>query len=116
MMLRPCLECGEPCTGSRCSAHRLPDTKPPPYARGYDHRWRVLSERARRVQPWCSDCGATDDLTCDHSPRAWARKAAGKVIRLRDVDVVCGRCNRARGAARGADASKHTGFSSKLSG
>ena len=55
----------------------------------------------RRLQPFCSDCGSTEGLECDHSPEAWARKAAGKPIRLQDVDVVCGECNRRRGAARG---------------
>ncbi len=52
------------------------------------------------MQPYCSDCGATEDLQCDHSREAWKRKTAGKPIRLKDVDVVCGPCNRARGAAR----------------
>lgn len=39
-------------------------------------------------------------MQADHAPEAWARKAAGKPVRLADVDVVCGRCNRRRGAAR----------------
>lgn len=53
------------------------------------------------MQPFCLDCGATDDLQADHTPEAWARKAAGKAIRLQDIAVVCGRCNRDRGQARG---------------
>ena len=44
-------------------------------------------------------------LTADHSVEAWKRKAAGKVIRLRDISVVCRRCNSERGAARGEKAS-----------
>lgn len=103
MTLRPCIECGEPTETERCEQHRLirNSVKTSAYERGYDHAWRKLSERARRLQPFCSDCGATDDLQTDHSPEAWARKAAGKAIRLCDVDVVCGPCNRNRGAARG---------------
>lgn len=103
-MLRPCIECGEPSDAPRCDAHaRKSSPKASATARGYDAAWHRLSARARRLQPWCSDCGATEDLQCDHSPQAWARKAAGKAIRLRDVDVVCGRCNRRRGAARPAN-------------
>ena len=103
MTLRPCIECGEICDAERCDEHTLKASgthAESPYERGYDHAWRKLSERARRLQPFCSDCGATDDLQTDHSPTAWARKAAGKPIRLRDVDVACGPCNRARGSAR----------------
>jgi hypothetical protein len=49
---------------------------------------------------FCGGCGATNDLTCDHSPEAWARQAEGKVIRLRDVRVLCGPCNVAAGSSR----------------
>lgn len=68
---------------------------------GYDNAWNRLSRKARELQPFCSDCGATTDLQADHSPEAWKRKAKGLAIRLQDIDVVCGRCNRRRGAARG---------------
>lgn len=105
MTMRPCLDCGEPADGPRCPEHTV-DTKPVAAARGYDHAWNVLSKRARKLQPFCSDCGATEDLQCDHTPEAWARKAAGKPIRLKDVDVVCGPCNVARGAARGQSATR----------
>lgn len=101
MTLRPCIECGEPAEGPRCAEHVRPSSSKASAAqRGYDAAWQRLSARARRLQPWCSDCGATVDLQCDHRPEAWARKAAGKPIRLADVDVVCGPCNRRRGAAR----------------
>lgn len=72
--------------------------------RGYDAAWDRLSKRARRLQPFCSDCGREDHLTTDHSPEAWARREAGKPVRLEDVDVVCVWCNGDRGAARGPDA------------
>jgi len=98
--LRPCLNCGEPTQTSRCPEHTV-DTDPTATERGYDAAWKRLSARARRLQPFCLDCGATEDLQADHTPQAWARKAEGKAIRLRDIDVVCGPCNRARGAARG---------------
>src|SRR5690625_4902711 len=64
----------------------------------------IDSQRARRLQPFCSDCGREDQLTADHSPAAWQRQAEGKPIRLEDIDVVCRRCNAERGPARGSDA------------
>ena len=73
-------------------------------SRGYDAAWERLSKRARRQQPFCSDCGREDHLTTDHSPEAWARREAGKPVRLEDVDVVCVWCNAERGPARGPDA------------
>lgn len=102
MTLLPCLDCGRPSPASRCDEHTV-DRRPPKAntkARGYDHVWRKLSERARRLQPWCSDCGTVEDLTTDHSPEAWKRKANGLPIRLADVDVVCRPCNGKRGPAR----------------
>lgn len=108
MTLTSCLDCGTPSDGPRCPLHTT-DTKPPAAQRGYDHQWNELSRRARRLQPFCTDCGATEDLQTDHTPEAWARKAAGKPIRLTDVQVLCGPCNRAAGAARGHTATRGTG-------
>jgi 5-methylcytosine-specific restriction endonuclease McrA len=105
MTLRPCLDCGEPAAGPRCPEHTV-DRKPPAAERGYDGAWTRLSKRARRLQPFCTDCGSTEDLQADHTPEAWARKAAGKAIRLQDIRVVCGPCNRAAGAARGPSATR----------
>lgn len=99
-MLKPCLVCGEPSAESRCPEHRLDAHVLTRQERGYDSKWDRLSRKARQLQPFCSDCGTTNDLQADHSPEAWARKARGKPIRLRDIDVVCGPCNRRRGAAR----------------
>lgn len=106
-----CKDCGTPSEGTRCPDCRtvhntvrrrgFPSSdKRPTRARGYDTEWRKLSERARKLQPWCTDCGRTDDLQADHSPEAWQRKAAGLPLRLQDIEVVCGPCNRARGRQR----------------
>jgi 5-methylcytosine-specific restriction endonuclease McrA len=105
MTMRPCLDCGEPSDGPRCPEHTT-DPKTSAAHRGYDAAWTKLSKRARRLQPFCSGCGATDDLQTDHTPEAWARKAAGLTIRLQDVQVLCGPCNRAAGAARGSSATR----------
>lgn len=101
MPLKPCIVCGEPSDRSRCPEHRPKYAKPPREQRGYDAAWIKLSRRARKLQPFCLDCGSTEDLQGDHTPEAWTRKAAGKAIRLQDIAVRCGPCNRNAGAARG---------------
>lgn len=112
MRLRtPCLTCGEPVKATRCDECtrkvenmriRRHSRKASPKSRGYDEKWKRLSQRAREAQPFCSDCGATDDLQADHSPEAWVRHEKGLPLRLQDIDVTCGPCNRKRGAARGS--------------
>ena len=103
--MRPCIDCGTPADATRCEDCRKPHRAAQvgsSRARGYDAAWDKLSRRARRMSPLCEDCGEADPdrLTTDHTPEAWARKAAGKVIRLRDVAVVCRRCQVARGSSR----------------
>lgn len=110
----PCQTCGELTHGNYCTncnktyerrrtraRQRTNTPKPPPHKRGYDYNWQKLSKRARLLQPWCSMCGTQNDLQADHTPEAWQRKAQGKPIRLQDIDVLCGDCNRKAGAARG---------------
>lgn len=101
-MMTTCLTCGELSEQPYCQDHRPASTPKALSAaqRGYDYRWQKLSKRARRIQPFCTDCGTTENLQCDHSPKAWERYYTGKNIRLIDVDVVCGDCNNARGQAR----------------
>lgn len=104
MTLSPCIVCGTPADGTRCPDHTNPySPKAPTTARGYDWAWQQLSRRARRMQPFCEDCSTTDDLTTDHTPEAWKRKAAGKAVRLQDVAVTCRGCNARRGQARPTD-------------
>lgn len=92
MPARLCLEPGCPQLvrdgNVRCPEHRRPGTA----ARGYGARWQALSAEAREIQPWCSDCGAEEDLTADHL--RWPATA------LADVEVVCRACNSRRGAMR----------------
>lgn len=100
-MLQPCIECGELSMENRCEEHR-PQPAPKKYstARGYDSAWFRLSRRARKLQPFCLDCGTSDDLTGDHSTEAWERKEKGLPIRLQDVEVRCRSCNAKKGRAR----------------
>lgn len=104
MTLKPCLTCGLPSAGPRCDEHTVTHTGGPRTSartRGYNASWDRLSKRARRMQPFCTDCGATTDLQLDHSPQAWERHDAGLPIRPGiDAEVCCGPCNRARGAGR----------------
>lgn len=95
--LKLCTVCGEPCVDGRCADHRRErEPKPSAHRRGYGSTWQRLSQRARRLQPWCSDCGTKDDLTADHL--RWPART------LKDVDVVCRPCNTRRGPARGPNA------------
>lgn len=101
MTLRPCLGCGTPSPGTRCHAcdadrqAAIDDRRGTPTQRGYDAAWARLSRRARRLQPWCLDCGTTTDLSADH--KRWPART------LADVEVVCRPCNSRRGATRGAN-------------
>lgn len=72
--------------------------------RGYGSRWKRLSERLRRQQDFCLDCGATEDLTLDHSVQSWEAAEAGRTIPEESLAVVCRRCNVDRGPARGPEA------------
>lgn len=122
-LLKPCIVCGILADDTRCPDHRLSNAdapsqldKPRDALAGYDTTWRKLSARARKLQPWCSDCYTPYDLTADHSERAWRRKAEGKPIRLKDIDVVCRACNSRRGKQRpdsdqGGEASTVSRFS-----
>lgn len=104
-MLQPCATCGELAEGTYCTTHQPRDLRiKDSHAAGYNHTWRKLSQRARRLQPFCSVCGTSKDLTTDHTPTAWKRKEAGLPIRLQDVDVLCRSCNSKAGAARGKNA------------
>lgn len=106
--MKICLTCGELTDQSYCDEHyqqarkeQRPAKKQSRRERGYDHRWDRLSRKARQLQPFCSDCGAEEDLQLDHSPETWERVRQRKTIGLEHTGgVVCGDCNRARGDAR----------------
>lgn len=100
MTLRPCLDCGQPSAGTRCPEHQPTDTRIR-RAQGqaaYDPVWRALSQRARRAQPWCDDCGITHDLTTDHIiPKVIAPQL---IHAPENLAVRCRPCNASRGATR----------------
>lgn len=99
MTLKPCIDCGEPSAGTRCDEHQPADTRVR-RALGqaaYDPVWRALSQRARKAQPWCDDCGTALDLTTDHViPKTIAPEL---VHAPENLAVRCRPCNARRGAA-----------------
>lgn len=102
--MKPCLKCGTlMAKDGACEtcAWRPGIPSLSKAERGYDAAWRRLSKRARKKQPFCARCGTVNDLQCDHTPQAWERWKRGLPIRLEDVQVLCGRCNREEGPARG---------------
>lgn len=108
MIRKPCIDCGIPVEGTRCmdcaAAKDRSYTRPPRGRNsrrdGYTTKWEIVSKKARRIQPWCSDCGREDNLHADHLPSAWDRYHRGLPIQLVDVDVVCSACNTDRGSSR----------------
>lgn len=92
-VLRPCLICGSPsANGSRCATHAVVRDRPSSSRQGWDRAWQRLSRLARERQPWCSWCGATEDLTGDHL--RWPAES------LDDVQVLCRSCNSRKGPLR----------------
>lgn len=101
--MKPCLQCGEPSLDTRCPEHSTEHStarRDSARARGYDSTWDRLSKRARKLQPFCARCGTPENLTADHKPTAWLRKAQNKPLRLSDVVVLCGPCNTRAGSSR----------------
>ena len=86
MILRPCLGCGclIPKRFSRCAT-----CSTPVYNSAHQRRSRL----ARAMQPYCSECGTTEDLTGDHIV---ALANGGDM--LGPLDVLCRSCNSRRGA------------------
>ena len=97
---RPCLDCGvlvrvgsrcEPCTAA-LPARVRPARPSRPKA------WRRLSLQARELQPFCEDCGTTQDLSADHLVPV---SLGGRMLPALDgLGVVCRPCNAKRYAAQ----------------
>lgn len=70
---RPCIHpsCGELVTGgSRCPDHKRTDRGKDKLAPSHPHlntaRWKRLSAKCRKLQPFCIDCGTDTSLSADH--------------------------------------------------
>lgn len=114
-LTKPCIRCGEDAEPgkSRCTECRQPRDRtgqPSASARGYDSRYRTVRARALRLQPWC-ECGATTNLTVDHSPESWRLIREGNRPTLEWfanglLTVCCMSCNQRRGSARGTNVTR----------
>lgn len=95
----PCIYCGVISRSSTCRQCTAAIQAKNPFRRktnkqrGYDHEWNKLSKLARTIQPWCSKCGGTRDLTADHI----LSLANGGQNILENVQVLCRRCNSSKG-------------------
>lgn len=89
----PCLYCGTLSRGSTCrqciQAIEARDPNRRQRNKQYDYQWQKLSRYARQMQPWCSRCKATKDLTADHI----LSLADGGQNTLDNIMVLCRRCN-----------------------
>ncbi len=109
MTARPCIDCGEPTPGTRCPDCQAERARQRPRkARGHVHenpaRWKALSARARRLQPFCLDCGSTVDLTADHVIPVSERPDLA--LRIENVAVRCRRCNGRKAGRPPSDAER----------
>lgn len=100
MTMRPCLDCGEPSTASRCDEHRRADLRQRQGERDKTsphwnrNRWKKLSIRLRRMSPFCELCGSTTQLQIDHIIPVSERPDLTFVVE--NLRVLCARCNGAR--------------------
>lgn len=95
-MTKPCIICGTPSDGPRCDDHRIRrDPKPADHVHANLGRWKALSAKARRLQGWCTWCGATTDLTTDHIIPFSICPALAHCID--NCQVLCRTCNGKRG-------------------
>ncbi|MBA2626071.1 MAG: HNH endonuclease [Acidimicrobiia bacterium] len=92
-MIKPCLDCsmatrnGSICRGCQLERERKRNASRPHLRGG----WRQMSQAQRRAQPWCSSCGAREDLTVDHIvPRSLEGGLA----------TLCRSCNGSKGDRR----------------
>ena len=97
--MRVCIECGEVGTGTRCEqcqavrAWRANQMRGGATARGYTRAWEKRAAKVKRAQPYCSVCGATEDLTVDHI----VPKARGGSDEPDNLRTLCRRHNSAKG-------------------
>ena len=89
--MKPCLGCGEPTDGYRCSDCQLPKQRQSGHSPHYDRRWQTLWRRLRRASPFCEQCHATTDLTTDHIIPV----SEDPTLRLEPLNyrILCNPCN-----------------------
>lgn len=93
-MMQPCITCGIVSSTSKCANCKSTTKRlrPSPTARGYDSAWQKLSKQLRLMQPYCSWCKSTQDLTVDHIKPL----SKGGTHDLTNLRVLCRTCNSGR--------------------
>jgi 5-methylcytosine-specific restriction endonuclease McrA len=93
--LRPCPGCGILVRDSRCKqCARLQQARNPRRRHNqYDYEWQKMSRLARALQPWCTKCLSTQDLTADHILSI----KNGGLNTLDNISVLCRKCNSSKG-------------------
>lgn len=105
-MNRPCLRCGELSPESYCPEHRRERwNRRVSRSSEYGPNWTALSRKCRKLQPWCTQCGSTEQLETHHTVEAWLKLKHVGALTFSDAEkglliVLCHRCNVAAGAAR----------------
>lgn len=101
-MLKPCLNCGKLSNKARCEvcsvrvARLREQARPSRSERGYNAEWQRLSKLIRTLQPYCSYCKTTKDLTVDHIVPL---SRGGSTVES-NLQVLCRRCNSRKGNIR----------------
>ena len=92
---RPCVDCGIVVRATRCvpCARGKERNRVRREQRGYDSKWRRLSQMMRAAHPWCVKCGSTKDLTLDHI----ISLANGGTNDASNAQVLCRKCNSQKG-------------------
>ena len=89
----PCLYCGVVSRGSTCrqctAVIQSRDINRKIRNKQYDYKWQKLSRYARTIQPYCSRCGSSRDLTADHI----LSLADGGQNILENIMILCRSCN-----------------------
>lgn len=94
MSLKPCLDCGTPTNGPRCTEHAT--AGPRDHIASFNNgRWKTLSKRLRRLAPFCEECATTVNLTVDHVLPV--SKFPELTYAVENCRVLCNVCNGKRG-------------------
>lgn len=98
-MRKPCINCGQLAYQTRCYkcsimyARGRERSRPSRADRGYNAEWQRLSKTLRKMQPYCSICKTTKDLTVDH---IIPLSVGGSTVES-NLQVLCRKCNSSKG-------------------
>ncbi len=101
MSLKPCKDCGEPVEHTRCPDCAR-EVQRPESSKNREHvafanlsRWKNLSKRVRRIQPWCDVCGTDQRLQANHVIST--KERPDLTYAMENLSVLCAKHNGGRG-------------------